>query len=59
MQGMGLLSNDLKGEHVSGHKQGIWNRTSLDMMIDTTVMKFGKNPTAIIGKTINPRTIQI
>lgn len=56
---MGLLSNDLKGEHVLGHKQGIWNRTSPDMMIDTTVMKFGKNPTAIIGKTINPRTVQI
>ena len=29
------------------------------MIIETTFMKFGKGPARIIGKTTNPRTIQI
>ena len=37
----------------------VWNGIWLDMMIETTFMKFGKGPTGIIGKTANLRTIQI
>ena len=54
-----ILDKFLSGEHVLHHKQGIWNGIWSDMMIETTFMKFGKGPTGIIGKTTNPRTIQI
>ena len=29
------------------------------MMVETIFMKYGKGPAGIIGKTTNPRTIQI
>ena len=54
-----ILDKFLQGGHVLRHKQGIWNRIWSDIMIETTFKKLGKSPTGIIGKTTNPRTIQI
>ena len=54
-----ILDNFLKEQHVLRHKQGIWNGIWSDIMIETMFLKFGKGSTGIIGKTTNPRTIQI
>ena len=52
-----ILDKCLQEEHVLRHKYGIWNEICFYMMLETTSMKFGKDPTRIIRKTANPRTI--
>ena len=36
-----LLKNFLDGEHATRHQNGIWNSIWLDMVIETTVMRYG------------------
>ena len=45
-----ILHTILQGEYILRHKQGIWNGKRLNMMIETTFMKFGKVLQKLLGK---------
>ena len=44
-----VLESFLKGEFVMRHQAGYWNDIWSDMFIETTFMKYGKNPGGLIG----------
>ena len=44
-----VLKRLMKGEHVMGHKPGLWN----DMFIETTYMLYGYGPNGSVGFTPN------
>ena len=50
-----VLHPFLFGEHVVHHQEGIWNAMWIDMLIETTFMRYGKGPTELIDVTIKPR----
>ena len=50
-----VLHSFLRGEHVARHQEGIWNAIWVDMLIETTFMRYGKGPTGLIGVTTKPR----
>ena len=49
-----ILKHFLKGEHVMRHQDGIWNGIWVDMLIETTFMRYRKGPGGLIGVTLNP-----
>ena len=53
-----ILKHFLKGEHVMRHQDGIWNGIWVDMLIETTFMRYGKGPGGLIGVTLNPETVK-
>ena len=54
-----VLHPFLRGEHVARHQEGIWNAIWVDMLIETTFMRYEKGPTGLIGVTTKPRAVQI
>lgn len=51
-----LLKKVLDGEHAMWHQNGIWNSIWSDMMIETTVMRFGHGPNGMAGLTFNEKS---
>ena len=54
-----VLASFMKGDHVMRHQDGLWNGIWVDMMIETTFMRYGKGPGGIIGVTTKPKTVSI
>ena len=54
-----ILNKFMKSEHVMRHQKGLQNRIWLDMMIETTYMKYEKGPLGMIGITAKPCSEQI
>ena len=48
----------LNGEHVARHNEGLWNGIWVDMLIESTFMKYGKGPGGLIGGNIETRMCQ-
>ena len=44
----------LRGEHVARHQEGMRNAIWINMLIETTFMRYGKGPTGLIGVTTKP-----
>ena len=44
-----ILKHFLKGEYVMRHQDGIWDGIWVDMLIETTFMRYGKGPGGLIG----------
>lgn len=53
-----ILEHFMKGGHVMRHQDGIWNGIWVDMLIETTFMRYGKGPGGLIGVTLNPETVK-
>lgn len=53
-----LLQHFVNREHVMRHQPGIWNAIWSDMMIETTVMRYGHGPHGMTGITLNPKAVQ-
>ena len=53
-----VLNRFLKGQHVQHHQDGIWNWLWLDMMIESTFMRFGYRRGGIIGVTLNQPVVR-
>ena len=51
-----LLKKVLDGEHAMWHQNGIWTSIWSDMMIETTVMRFGHGPNGMAGLTFNEKS---
>ena len=48
-----LLHKFLTGGNTMRHCNGLWNFTWSDMMIETTVMRYGHGPECMTGITLN------
>lgn len=55
---MELLKHFLNREHVMRHQPGIWNGIWSDMMIETTMMRYGHGPNGVIGITFNQKALE-
>ena len=53
-----LLHKFLTGDHAMRHCNGLWNFIWSDMMIETTVMRYGYVPGGIIGITLNESALE-
>ena len=53
-----LLEHFLNKEHVMRHQPGLWNAIWSDMMIETTVMRYGHGPEGVIGLTLNQKALE-
>ena len=51
-----LLKMVLDREHAMWHQNGIWNFIWSDMMIETTVVRFGHDPNGMTGLTFNEKS---
>lgn len=49
-----LLTKFMKSQHVMRHSPGLWNGMWSDMYIETTFMRYGHGPGALVGITLNP-----
>ena len=54
-----VLSHFTKGEHVMHHSAGLWNGIWSDMMSETTYMRYGHAPGAIVSITLKPETLKV
>ena len=54
-----VLSHFMKGELVMHHSAGLWNGIWSDMMIETTLMRYGHAPGGIVGITLKPETLKV
>ena len=53
-----VLKQFLSGEHVMRHNPGVWNWIWSDMFIETTFMRYGKGPGALVGVTFKRSTVK-
>ena len=53
-----LMKNFLSGEHAIRHQPGWWNAIWLNMMVETSVIRFSHRPHGIIGITLNKKTLE-
>ena len=44
-----ILNKFMQGEHVMRHQNGLWNGVWSGMTIETNYMKYGKDPSGMIG----------
>ena len=52
------ISRFMKGQHVMHHVPGLKNGIWSDMFIETTFMRYGKEPGEIIVITLKPETLK-
>ena len=52
-----VLKKCLDGEHAMCHRNGIWNSIWSDVMIETTVMRYGHDPNGMMGLTFNEKAL--
>ena len=52
-----VLKKFLDGEHAMCHQNGIWNSIWSDVMIETTVMRYGHGPNGMTGLTFNEKAL--
>ena len=52
-----LFGKFIDGEHAMRHQNGIWNAMWSDMMIETTVMRYGHGLTGMKGLTFNEKAL--
>ena len=52
-----LLKKFLDGEYAMRHQNSIWNSIWSDMMIETTVMRYGHGPNGMTGLTFNEKAL--
>ena len=52
-----VLNKFLNGEHAMRHENGLWNSIWSDQMIESTVMRYGKGPTGMIGIIFNDKAL--
>ena len=52
-----LLKKFLDGEHAMRHQNGIWNSIWSDMMIETTIMRYGHDPNEMTALTFNEKAL--
>ena len=48
----------LRGEHMTQHVKGYWNKIWSDMFIETTFTQYGKGPNGLIGFIFKPRSVK-
>lgn len=53
-----VLNKFLTREHAMRHCNGLWNSIWSDMMIETTVMRYGHGPAGIIGITLSESALE-
>ena len=54
-----LVERFMKEEHAMRHQPGLWNSIWSDMMIETTVMRYGHGPTGVKGITLNEKALDV
>ena len=52
-----VLDEFMKGHHVMRHVPGIFNGIWSDMMIETTVMRYGHGPGGVVGITLDEKSL--
>ena len=53
-----VLPHFLKGPHVMGHLNGLWNDICSDMFIESTFMTYGHGRSGIVGITLKQETLE-
>ena len=53
-----VLTDFMKGQHVTRHKPGLWNGMWSDMYIETTFMRYGHGPGGLVGITLNRSAVK-
>ena len=53
-----LMKKFLSSKHAARHQRGWWNDIWQNMMIETSVMRFGHGPHGMIGITLNKKTLE-
>ena len=54
-----LMKKFLTDEHATRYQPGSWNAIWQDMMIETTVLRFGHGPHGMIGITLNRKFMSL
>ena len=54
-----LVKQLLQEEHAMCHRSSLWNSIWSDMMIETTVMRYGHGPSGMIGITLNEKALEV
>ena len=47
----------LHGEHVCGHRKGVWNTLFLDQFGEQTYIRYGKAKGGLVGKTLSEEQV--
>ena len=52
-----ILDRFMRREHVTSHQRGLWNGMWTDMSIETTCMRYGHGPMAVVGITLGEHAL--
>ena len=53
-----ILNEFIQGEHIARHHKGWQNGIWIDMYIETTFMRYGKDPRGLIGLNLKKKLVK-